>query len=58
MCMQCEWVRRCQFGCRAEALAWGGDLKAPDTRMCVFVKQGYYQRFMEIADRHGLVYER
>lgn len=58
MCMQCEWVRRCQFGCRAEALAWGGDLNAPDKRMCVFFKQGYYQRFMEIADRHGLVYER
>ena len=58
MCMQCEWVRHCQFGCRAEAVAYGGDLDSPDRRMCVFFKQGYYRRFMDIADRHGLVYER
>ncbi|MBQ9614356.1 MAG: radical SAM protein [Lachnospiraceae bacterium] len=56
MCMQCKWARQCHFGCRAEALAYNGELNSPDNRMCVFFKQGYYQRFMDIADRHGLIY--
>ena len=53
-CRQCEWVKHCQFGCRAEALAQGNGLKGIDRRMCVFFKEGYYQRFKDIADRYGL----
>ena len=46
------------YGCRAEALAYNGSINSPDRRMCVFFKQGFYDRFKEIADRHGLVYDR
>lgn len=57
-CQKCEWVRHCQYGCRAEALAYNGEINSPDKRMCVFFKQGYYQRFMDIADKHGLSYDK
>lgn len=55
-CLVCEWNTHCKLGCRAEALAYNGEINSPDRRMCVFFKQGYYHRFMQIADRHGLEY--
>lgn len=56
-CMSCEWVKHCQFGCRAEAVAYGGDFSSPDIRMCAFFKDGYYKRFKKIADKYGLMYD-
>ena len=57
-CQNCEWVKYCQLGCRAEALAYNGKINSPDKRMCVFFKQGYYSRFTEIADKYGLYYDK
>ncbi|WP_294474598.1 radical SAM/SPASM domain-containing protein [uncultured Ruminococcus sp.] len=57
-CQKCEWEHFCMYGCRAEALAYNGSINSPDRRMCAFFKQGFYDRFKEIADRHGLVYDR
>lgn len=54
-CMNCEWNSHCSFGCRAEALAYNGEINSPDRRMCVFFKEGYYKRFNEIAEKHGLI---
>ena len=56
-CLSCEWIKHCRLGCRAEALAYNGEINSPDRRMCVFFKEGYYQRFRDIAEKHGLVYE-
>ena len=54
-CQQCEWVRHCQFGCRAEALAQGSGIDGIDRRMCIFFREGFYQRFLAIAEKYGLV---
>ena len=56
-CRECEWKEYCQFGCRAEAVAYGGTFSSPDIRMCAFFKDGYYQRFKDIADKYGLEYD-
>ena len=34
-----------------ESLAQGNGLAGIDGRMCVFFKEGYYERFCAIADR-------
>ena len=57
-CRDCEWRRHCQFGCRAEALGQGNPVTGIDRRMCVFFKEGFYGRFLEIADKYGLVYDK
>lgn len=40
-----------------ELLAYNGEINSPDRRMCVFFKEGYYQRFLDIADKYGLDYD-
>ena len=56
-CRDCVWRNRCSKGCRAEAMAQGNGFAGVDRRLCVFFKQGYFQRFCEIADRFNLDYD-
>ena len=52
-CRDCEWKKLCNFGCRAEAFAQGNTIEGIDQRMCIFFKEGYYDRFRFIAKKYG-----
>ena len=56
-CRSCPWNNRCSKGCRAEAMVQGNGFAGIDRRVCVFFKQGYFQRFCEIAERYKLDYD-
>ena len=53
-CRDCEWRDHCNFGCRPEALTQGNGLFGIDERMCIFYKEGYYDRYKEIMAEYGL----
>lgn len=53
-CQTCKWKDACAYGCRIEALAQGNGLDGRDERICIFYKEGYYERFKEIAMRHNI----
>lgn len=54
VCRECEWKKLCVFGCRAEACAQGNTIEGIDQRMCIFFKDGYYDRFRAIAKKYDL----
>ena len=53
-CRACAWRDRCGYGCRPEALTQGHGLYGIDERMCIFFKEGYYDRFKDIVSQFGL----
>ena len=52
-CRECAWRGQCAAGCRAEALAQGNGLNGPDRRMCLFFRNGTYDRLLAIAHQFG-----
>ena len=56
-CRDCEWMKLCNYGCRAEACAQGNGIEGIDQRICIFFKDGYYDRFRAIAKKYGLEIE-
>ena len=56
-CRDCEWKKLCNYGCRAEACAQGNGIEEIDQRICIFFKDGYYDRFRAIAKKYGLEIE-
>ena len=56
-CRECEWKKLCNFGCRAEACAQGNGIEGIDQRMCIFFKDGYYDRLRAIAKKYGIEIE-
>lgn len=48
-CRACEWVEYCHGGCRAAAYNSGGQYLAIDTGQCDFFRQGWYERFKNVA---------
>ena len=55
-CRSCKWSDRCSMGCRAEALGQGNGITGIDRRMCVFFKEGVYDKLIKLAEKHGLQY--
>ena len=53
-CRTCLWRERCSTGCRAEAVAQGGDINGPDRRICLFYRTGCYEKLLAIAEKRGL----
>ena len=53
-CRECKWRGLCNFGCRAEALGQGHGIEGLDDRVCAFFREGYYDSFRKIAEKHGL----
>ena len=53
-CGSCRWHDRCGMGCRAEAMAQGNGLTGIDRRMCVFFRNGIYEKLVRLADELGL----
>ena len=41
-------------GCRALALAATDDLLAADPTHCIYFREGYYKRFAQLLDAHGV----
>ena len=50
-CQECSWRGHCSTGCRAEALTQGNGINGPDRRMCLFFKNGYYERLLALAQQ-------
>ena len=50
-CRECAWRSHCSTGCRAEALTQGNGINGPDRRMCLFFKNGYYERLLTILQQ-------
>lgn len=48
-CGRCAMFKECGIGCRASAVVNTGDLLAKDSSTCEMLKQGYKQRFQELA---------
>ena len=53
-CQTCEWKHRCACGCRVLALESTRDFLGRDYATCTFFKGGFYDRFLALADKHGL----
>lgn len=47
-CQACPWWEKCCGGCRAIAYAIGNDLLGVDFAKCVFFKNGYYEKTLEL----------
>ncbi len=54
-CAACELFKECGLGCRASALRKTGDVMAKDPVFCDLWKNGYKQRFRELAGLPGCV---
>lgn len=48
-CRNCEYLKKCRGGCRANALD-SGDLMGPDRESCFFLKNGYPERIQKVAE--------
>lgn len=48
-CRNCQYLKKCRGGCRANALN-SGDLMGPDRERCFFFKNGYLERIREVAE--------
>ena len=53
-CTECTFKSMCGCGCRAVALAVTDDLLAADPTQCVFFKDGYHERFVQVLAAHGI----
>ena len=53
-CAACAWRDRCSTGCRAEAVAQGGSVFSTDRRMCLFYRNGCYEKLLALAEKQGL----
>ena len=49
-CNTCQYRYKCGGGCRAAALASDGKLMGCDRGMCMFWKNGYYERIKKAID--------
>lgn len=50
-CRACEYIDRCNGGCRAGALMSSGNYLAPCPENCHFFSGGWYERFQEVGQR-------